>query len=183
MPRTTANDLLTRYEAGERDFRNIALDEPRLSGCVLEGADFSGAFFSGGSLAGTSFQGSRFDRATIADADFRDTDFSGCSLRRAILRGEHRVGLGPVFSEADILGTDFYGSIFRWADFRHARGTPNDIPEPWAYPREGGRSPWGQIDHVEILAPGIAMVGTPSHGGIWLAPERRKDMPSAPNRA
>ncbi len=159
------------------------LGEPDLAGAVLHGADFSESVLCDGSFAGASFQGSRFDGATIADADFRNTDFSGCSLRGAILRGEHLFGLGPVFDGADISGTDFYGTMFRWADFRGARGTPRDIPEPWPYPKDGDSSPWGGIQHVEVLAPGIAMVSTASHGGIWLAPERRKDMPRAPNRA
>ena len=37
-------------------------------------------------------------------------------------------------------------------------------------------TPWGESDNVEKLADGIYFVSTPSHGGIWLAPERRKRM-------
>ena len=33
-------------------------------------------------------------------------------------------------------------------------------------------TPWGTADYVRELAPGIIRVETPSHGGIWLAPDR-----------
>lgn len=36
----------------------------------------------------------------------------------------------------------------------------------------GSRSPWGKIDHVETIAPGIQFCGTPSHGGYFLSDER-----------
>jgi hypothetical protein len=46
-------------------------------------------------------------------------------------------------------------------------------------PREGGRSPWGKIDHVQKLAEGIWFCGTPGHGGIKLSRERQHQMPKA----
>jgi hypothetical protein len=45
--------------------------------------------------------------------------------------------------------------------------------------QEGSRSPWGTIDHVDHIAPGIVIVGTPGHGGVKLSPERNKKIPSA----
>lgn len=39
-------------------------------------------------------------------------------------------------------------------------------------PRAGASTPWGWADSVRELAPGIIQVSTPSHGGIWLAPDR-----------
>ena len=38
-------------------------------------------------------------------------------------------------------------------------------------------TPWGVADDVTTLAPGICFVSTPSHGGFWLSPERRAEMP------
>jgi hypothetical protein len=38
--------------------------------------------------------------------------------------------------------------------------------------RPGSGTPWGTADFVEVLAPGITSVSTPSHGGIHLSPER-----------
>lgn len=33
-------------------------------------------------------------------------------------------------------------------------------------------SPWGKVDYQKDIAPGLAFVGTPSHGGFWLSPDR-----------
>jgi len=41
----------------------------------------------------------------------------------------------------------------------------------------GSCTPWGEADHIEVLAPGITRVDTPSHGGIHLSKERIKEMP------
>ena len=42
-------------------------------------------------------------------------------------------------------------------------------------------TPWGKADSSEILAPGIISYSTPSHGGIWLAPERQKELDYSKN--
>jgi hypothetical protein len=41
----------------------------------------------------------------------------------------------------------------------------------------GSATPWGVADFVKVLAPGVVMVCTPSHGGIWLSRERCDAMP------
>ena len=50
-----------------------------------------------------------------------------------------------------------------------ARGEP--VP-----PRE---TPWGGAQRVERIAEGIWFVSTASHGGFWLAPYRRAEIPDA----
>lgn len=45
-------------------------------------------------------------------------------------------------------------------------------------PKVGGPSPWGRIQHVAKLAPGIWNVSTASHGGIYLASYRVDEMPA-----
>ena len=40
-------------------------------------------------------------------------------------------------------------------------------------------TPWGRPDHRETIADGIVRFMTPSHGGIWLSPERLAAMPEA----
>lgn len=44
---------------------------------------------------------------------------------------------------------------------------------------EGSRTPWGTADHVDHVADGIAVAGTPGHGGIKLSPERNAEIPAA----
>ena len=43
--------------------------------------------------------------------------------------------------------------------------------------------PWGTIDHADQLVPGVWGVGTPSHGGFLLSPERQAALPEAIQRA
>lgn len=38
-------------------------------------------------------------------------------------------------------------------------------------------SPWGKVDEQRVLAPGIVQVFTPSHGGIYVAPDLLAKMP------
>ncbi len=44
-------------------------------------------------------------------------------------------------------------------------------------PKEGSQSPWGTIDGVTDILPGMWFVSTPSHGGIKLSLERQKQIP------
>lgn len=45
--------------------------------------------------------------------------------------------------------------------------------------RLGDQSPWGAIDLIEQLGRGVFCVSTASHGGIYLAPDRRAHMPAS----
>lgn len=38
-------------------------------------------------------------------------------------------------------------------------------------------SPWGAVDGATQLAEGIYAVSTPSHGGVWIAPALRDQVP------
>ena len=44
-------------------------------------------------------------------------------------------------------------------------------------PEEGGRSPWGTINDLRELVPGIWIVSTPGHGGLWLSRDRIAQLP------
>lgn len=57
-------------------------------------------------------------------------------------------------------------------------------PEPangWGEAKvsEGSRTPWGEAQYVDQIAPGICAVGTASHGGVKLSPERNRCVPPA----
>lgn len=43
--------------------------------------------------------------------------------------------------------------------------------------RDGMGTPWGRADFAKMLCDGIGTVGTPSHGGIRLSPERNEQIP------
>ena len=40
------------------------------------------------------------------------------------------------------------------------------------------QSPWGGVHYQCDIAPGIAVVSTSSHGGVWLSPERASALPA-----
>jgi hypothetical protein len=39
-------------------------------------------------------------------------------------------------------------------------------------------SPWGAVDHSEVIISGMVRVHTPSHGGIYLSEERQRMLPA-----
>src|SRR3990167_3671964 len=42
--------------------------------------------------------------------------------------------------------------------------------------RNARPTPWGKADFVKELAPGVVLVGTPSHGGIMIGKQRVKEI-------
>lgn len=40
-------------------------------------------------------------------------------------------------------------------------------------------TPWGRANHTDEIAPGIWLIRTPDHGGIWLSAERLAAMPES----
>lgn len=46
-------------------------------------------------------------------------------------------------------------------------------------PRVGDSSPWGRIQTVDAIPDvgGMVSVSTAGHGGLWVPPDRRADMP------
>ena len=72
----TAEELLDRYAAGERNFAGIKIKRRRrtridLTRVNLSGIDLSGAYFSG-----TNFSGANLSSANFSGADL-SVDFSG----------------------------------------------------------------------------------------------------------
>lgn len=44
-------------------------------------------------------------------------------------------------------------------------------------PKIGGSSPWGSIQHVTTLGPGLYIVETARHGGVFMSGDRLKKVP------
>lgn len=45
-------------------------------------------------------------------------------------------------------------------------------------PKVGEMTPWGVAQTIEPIVEGIVFVSTPSHGGLWLGPERVAALPA-----
>ena len=63
----TGQELIDRYEAGERDFQGANLEEMDLSYAYLVDANFQGANFRGANLTNTNFSYSILLEANFAD--------------------------------------------------------------------------------------------------------------------
>ncbi|WIE81172.1 hypothetical protein [Curtobacterium sp. MCSS17_016] len=70
--------------------------------------------------------------------------------------------------------------------FAHARHDDTDVllafaeQDKWGQVNidVGSRTPWGAADSAEHVAPGLVIVGTGSHGGVKLSPERNAAIPA-----
>ncbi|MCC3411982.1 MULTISPECIES: pentapeptide repeat-containing protein [unclassified Microcoleus] len=86
-------ELLRRYVAGDRDFRNIILEYADLSGVELQNIDLTGAQFNYVNLSrvnlhrcklrSAQFWYCNFTDAKIYDSDLESTRFFDCDLRGA----------------------------------------------------------------------------------------------------
>lgn len=107
----SSNELIARYEAGERNFRGLDLDGETLDlrGSNLAGSDFSESFIF------ADFRGANLERCLFERANVKTCDFRGASLRHASFR-EAAVDAAE-FSGAEMTGACFdgasaYGHVF-----------------------------------------------------------------------
>ena len=91
----TAEELLIRYAAGERDFHGavlggVDLSTAQLGGINLSGADLraanlSGAVLKGSNLREACLQGANLSWADLFGADLSGAELSGADLKMAII--------------------------------------------------------------------------------------------------
>jgi hypothetical protein len=93
-----AHELITRYEAGERDFGWANLYKADLNGAVLRGAVLYHV-----NLSEANLKGADLDRADLIAANLR-----AANLREAILTGANLRGANLV--KADLAGADLSGA-------------------------------------------------------------------------
>jgi hypothetical protein len=100
----TAEELIQRYKAGQRDFRGVNLSEE-----ILLWADLRGANFSGSILRGTNFNWANLSEVDLTAADLRDADLAWANLKKADLREANLSGAN--FSAASLKGADWSRAI------------------------------------------------------------------------
>jgi hypothetical protein len=94
----TGNELVQRYEAGERCFRGIDVTGADLCGANLHRADLTEANLSEAGLKGVNLTGAYLDVANLRRADLRGAKLCGAYL------------VGADLSEADLRRTDLSGA-------------------------------------------------------------------------
>jgi len=103
----TAQELLAKYAAGERNFVEADLSEADLSGAKLSKAILSGAYLSGANLSGVDLSG-----ADLSDADLGGANLSNANLSYVNLNGAN-------LSDVNLSGANLTGTISFNIAFRH----------------------------------------------------------------
>ncbi|WP_437545631.1 toll/interleukin-1 receptor domain-containing protein [Sorangium sp. So ce367] len=122
---TGARELLTRYAAGERAFReadlagadltSAELTDADLGGAVLIGADLRGANLFRADLGGANLTGANLDGAKLSQADLYAANLSAANLARADL---YRATLTEAtLSAANLSRADLYEAFVYGANF------------------------------------------------------------------
>jgi uncharacterized protein YjbI with pentapeptide repeats len=127
----TAQELLERYAAGERDFRGIRVSAEEYD-TIFEGRDLSEINLCGSNLSGNwngvnlskarlrGVTGNGWDlrqgnlsQANLSGTDFIQCDLTSCNFTEAIL-------FGAAFRQAVVYEANFTGSLLRGANLREA---------------------------------------------------------------
>jgi uncharacterized protein YjbI with pentapeptide repeats len=103
VPPATADELLRRYAAGERQFPDCDLDEAKLVGVTLAGAVFDGSWFHSATLNGADLRGVSFRVCNVKCASFRRADLRGASFRQSAVEAAE-------FEGAQLDGASFEGA-------------------------------------------------------------------------
>ncbi len=129
----TAEELLQRYAAGEREFNmadlrgvnlqganleDIGLGGSNLRGADLEGANLRGArlgdaYISGGNLGGANLEGAALENTALIGADLREAKMRQV-CGRALFWGAQMIGAN--LTDADLCQSKFDGADLRSAD-------------------------------------------------------------------
>jgi uncharacterized protein YjbI with pentapeptide repeats len=109
----SADELLRRYDQGERDFSEADLRDASLRWAELTGVKLAAAKLSGAKLWGADLSG-----ADLSEADLREVRLSGANLSGANLTGA-RFG-GADLRRANLRAANLSGARLSGADLRHA---------------------------------------------------------------
>ena len=100
----TAEELLERYAAGERDFSGVDLRGVNLSGANLYGVMLYDADLRGANLGGANLNGTK-----LSSADLRNADLSNANLSESNLCGAKLVGCN--FRGTDLTNAGWCGDL------------------------------------------------------------------------
>jgi uncharacterized protein YjbI with pentapeptide repeats len=104
----TAQELLERYQQGERNFSGIDLQDASLQNISLRHSDLLGANLRGANLYHADLRGTNLSGADLWRADLRQANLQGAILHNADLR------------DTNMREANLRGAILRDADLRDA---------------------------------------------------------------
>ena len=187
------DDIVKRYEAGERDFRGVQLcgvklpnninlsgadwsqanldsvdlTAANLSGANLEGANLSNAELSQANLSGANLEGANLSSAELSQANLSGANLTGCVLRDARLLRANLTN--ATLTNADITDANFSGCI-----------RPDGTPDPARERVINAIGPLKRSAWKPIIREGDGDLRTSKFGGKpWLS--AGEHWPSCPN--
>ncbi|MBW4490148.1 MAG: pentapeptide repeat-containing protein [Trichocoleus desertorum ATA4-8-CV12] len=101
-------DLILRYQQGERDFAHVDLSGATLSGINLQDADLTGANLTGTNLSWALLNRANLTGACLRRADLRSTALSSATLVGAVLNGAN-------LAKADLRLAQLQDADLNWA--------------------------------------------------------------------
>jgi uncharacterized protein YjbI with pentapeptide repeats len=118
-PPTSAKELIERYAAGERCFRDADIpDGACFKGVVLVGAILEQAWLFDADFRGADLRDVIFDRSNVKCADFSDADLRGASFTEAVVDG-------AIFTGAELGGVSFEAAGSYGYRIHNGDGFPN----------------------------------------------------------
>jgi hypothetical protein len=111
----TREELIAKYEKGERNFRGAYLRGAYLRGADLEGADLRYANLEGADLKGADLRGADLRGAVLRGVDLWGANLEGVDLSDADLRGADLMG-------ANLEGVDLWGANLWGANLSQSIG-------------------------------------------------------------
>ncbi len=132
-PPKSAEELLERYAAGERDFRGAELIGENMGGAILARVNLGGALLRDANLHGVDFRYANLKRALLIGAnlqradlrssnlnqsDLEETFLQGANLQMAFFEGANLIGAN--LEAADLELAHFAGAVLRRANLRGA---------------------------------------------------------------
>lgn len=111
-PPESVDELLDRYQQGERDFGGTALDQAEndFQGKYLEGINFSPGSFLFANFQKAHLRGANFSQCNVKCCDFRGADLRDAKFTDSAIDSAEFVG-------ANLEGTDFTGASFYGLQF------------------------------------------------------------------
>jgi uncharacterized protein YjbI with pentapeptide repeats len=108
-------ELLRRYAAGERSFRNLYLGDgvADLRNAKLSDADFTGSLIVA-DFRGADLRNVNFSNANVKTCDFRGADLSGAQFGGAVLDGAQ-------FDGANMNHTSFEGAFIQGCELKDVK--------------------------------------------------------------
>jgi uncharacterized protein YjbI with pentapeptide repeats len=115
QPPESRDELLRRYDNGERDFPNTELSDADLSGVRLDGASFGRfSWFSSANFDGASLRHTSFRECNVKCASFRGADLTGASFELAAVEAVDFEG--AILEGVSFLGATCYGYTIQKGD-------------------------------------------------------------------